>query len=189
MQATTICNLASLDRALTNVNGTLMAIEAARDAVGTIMADIKEAKAFAALHGCTINSSGNVSAIEEAKRYITPLEMSIRAILEKANQVDTALTEALTSINTDRYTDGDRGSNKVVGIPDVPQPNWSPSQNAAWWNSLPEERKRFLIDHCPDDIRHLDGLPAVARDQANRNALEGYVDANGKKHQGAPKDV
>ena len=189
MQATTICNLASLDRALTNVNGALMAIEAARDGVGTIMADIKEAKAFAALHGCSINSNGNVSAIEEAKRYITPLEMSIRAILEKANQVDTTLAEALASINTDRYTDGDRGSNKVVGIPDVHQANWSPSQNAAWWNSLPEERKRFLIDHCPDDIRHLDGLPAAARDQANRHALEGYVDANGKKHQGALKDA
>ena len=189
MQATTICNLASLDRALTNVNGALMAIEAARDGVGSIMADINEAKAFAALHGCTINSNGSVSAIEEAKIYITPLDMSVRAILEKANQVDTALAEALASINTDRYTDGDRGSNKVVGIPDVPQANWSPSQNAAWWNSLPEERKRFLIDHCPDDIRHLDGLPAAARDQANRHALEGYVDANGKKHQGALKDA
>ena len=186
MQATTICNLAS---ALTNVTGALMAIEAARDGVGSIMADINEAKAFAALHGCTINSNGGVTAIEEGKRYITPLANNVRAILEKANQVDADLAQALASINTDRYTDGDRGSNKVVGIPDVPQPNWSPSQNAAWWNSLPEDRKKYLIDHCPDDIRHLDGLPAAARDQANRNALEGYVDANGKKHQGALKDA
>ena len=189
MQATTICNLASLDSALTNVNGALMAIEAARDGIGSIMADINEAKAFAALHGCTINSNGGVTAIEEGKRYITPLANNVRAILEKANQVDADLAQALASINTDRYTDGDRGSNKVVGIPDVPQPNWSPSQNAAWWNSLPEDRKKYLIDHCPDDIRHLDGLPAAARDQANRNALEGYVDANGKKHQGALKDA
>ena len=189
MQATTICNLASLDSALTNVNGALMAIEAARDGVGSIMADINEAKAFAALHGCTINSNGGVTAIEEGKRYITPLANNVRAILEKANQVDADLAQALASINTDRYTDGDRGSNKVVGIPDVPQPNWSPSQNAAWWNSLPEDRKKYLIDHCPDDIRHLDGLPAAARDQANRNALEGYIDANGKKHQGALKDA
>ena len=189
MQATTICNLASLDSALTNVNGALMAIEAARDGVGSIMADINEAKAFAALHGCTINSNGGVTAIEEGKRYITPLANNVRAILEKANQVDADLAQALASINTDRYTDGDRGSNKVVGIPDVPQANWSPSQNAAWWNSLPEDRKKYLIDHCPDDIRHLDGLPAAARDQANRNALEGYVDANGKKHQGALKDA
>ena len=189
MQATTICNLASLDSALTNVNGALMAIEAARDGIGSIMAEINEAKAFAALHGCTINSNGGVTAIEEGKRYITPLANNVRAILEKANQVDADLAQALASINTDRYTDGDRGSNKVVGIPDVPQPNWSPSQNAAWWNSLPEDRKKYLIDHCPDDIRHLDGLPAAARDQANRNALEGYIDANGKKHQGALKDA
>ena len=189
MQATTICNLASLDSALTNVNGALMAIEAARDGVGSIMADINEAKAFAALHECTINIDGSISAVDQGREAVTVLEYDVQAILAKANQVDTTLAEALASINTDRYTDGDRGSNKVVGIPDVPQPNWSPSQNAAWWNSLPEERKKFLIDHCPDDIRHLDGLPAAARDQANRNALEGYVDANGKKHQGALEDA
>ena len=189
MQATTICNLASLDRALTNVNGALMAIEAARDGVGSIMVDINEAKAFAALHECTINIDGSISAVDQGREAVTVLEYDVQAILSKANQVDTTLAEALASINTDRYTDGDRGSNKVVGIPDVPQANWSPSQNAAWWNSLPEERKKFLIDHCPDDIRHLDGLPAAARDQANRNALEGYVDANGKKHQGALEDA
>ena len=189
MQATTICNLASLDRALTNINGALMAIEAARDGVGSIMADINEAKAFASLHGCTINIDGSVSAVNQYKKAVTTLEDNVHAILAKANQVDTTLAEALASINTDRYTDGDRGSDKVVGIPDVPQPNWSPSQNAAWWNSLPEERKKFLIDHCPDDIRHLDGLPAAARDQANRRALDGYVDANGKEHQGALKDA
>ena len=190
MQATTICNLASLDRALTNINGALMAIEAARDGVGSIMADINAAKAFASLHGCTINNiDGSVSAVNQYKKAVTTLEDNVRAILAKANQVDTTLAEALASINTDRYTDGDRGSDKVVGIPDVPQPNWSPSQNAAWWNSLPEERKKFLIDHCPDDIRHLDGLPAAARDQANRRALDGYVDANGKEHQGALRDA
>ena len=189
MQATTICNLASLDRALTNVNGALMAIEAARDGVGSIMVDINEAKAFAALHECTINIDGSVSAVDQGREAVKVLEYDVDEILAKANQVDTTLAEALASINTDRYTDGDRGSNKVVGIPDVPQANWSPSQNAAWWNSLPEERKKFLIDHCPDDIRHLDGLPAAARDQANRNALEGYVDANGKKHQGALEDA
>ena len=189
MQATTICNLASLDRALTNINGALMAIEAARDGVGSIMADINEAKAFASLHGCTINIDGSVSAVNQYKKAVTTLEDNVHAILAKANQVDTTLAEALASINTDRYTDGDRGSDKVVGIPDVPQPNWSPSQNAAWWNSLPEERKKFLIDHYPDDIRHLDGLPAAARDQANRRALDGYVDANGKEHQGALRDA
>ena len=190
MQATTICNHASLDRALTNINGALMAIEAARDGVGSIMADINKAKAFASLHGCTINNiDGSVSAVNQYKKAVTTLEDNVHAILAKANQVDTTLAEALASINTDRYTDGDRGSDKVVGIPDVPQPNWSPSQNAAWWNSLPEERKKFLIDHCPDDIRHLDGLPAAARDQANRRALDGYVDANGKEHQGALRDA
>ena len=37
MRATTLANLASLERALTNVNGALMAIEGARDGVGTVI--------------------------------------------------------------------------------------------------------------------------------------------------------
>ena len=189
MQATTIYNLASLDRALTNVNGALMAIEAARDGVGSIMADINEAKAFAASHECTINPDGSANSTKDDVTAVRILEFAIQAILTKAGEIDADLAQALASINTDRYTDGDHGSNKVVGIPDAPQPNWSPSQNAAWWNSLPEERKRFLIDHCPDDIRHLDGLPAYARDRANRNALDGYFDDKGNYHKGALADA
>ena len=98
-------------------------------------------------------------------------------------------TTPLQDINNDRYTDGDGANNKVVGVPDLPQPNWSPSQNAAWWNSLTYEQQQFLIDRRPDDIRHLDGLPAVARDKANHHALHGYLHADGKYRQGALKDA
>ena len=195
MRATTITNLASLERALTNVNGALMAIEGARDGVATVMTLVNSALAFAAENDCTIHSDGSITGEGTKNRRGEPsialakLGHMIKDAITYADQVDTELYHALQDINNDSYTDGDWAENKVIGVPDLPQPNWSPSQNAAWWNSLPEERKKFLIDHCPDDIRHLDGLPAAARDQANRNALEGYVDANGKKHQGALEDA
>ena len=185
MRATTITNLASLERALTNVNGALMAIEGARDQVGQFMVEINEITSFASANECTIHQDGSVSATEKGKDAAQKVELGIETLLEKADQVDTDLYHALQDINNDRYTDGDGENNKVIGVPDLPQPNWSPSQVAAWWKSLTDEQQQFLIRHRPDDIRHLDGLPATARGLANRFALEGYVDAYGNEQKGA----
>ena len=185
MRATTITNLASLERALTNVNGALMAIEGARDQVGQVMVEINEITSFASANECTIHQDGSVSATEKGKDAAQKVELGIETLLEKADQVDTDLYHALQDINNDRYTDGDGENDKVIGVPDLPQPNWSPSQVAAWWKSLTDEQQQFLIRHRPDDIRHLDGLPATARGLANRFALEGYVDAYGNEQKGA----
>ena len=195
MRATTITNLASLERALTNVNGALMAIEGARDGVGHVLAQVNDVLAEAATMQCEIDAAGSVQPMASAPKTdlvlidASALAIRVEEIVEYADQVDTDLYHALQDINNDRYTDGDGANNKVVGIPDFPQPNWSPSQVAAWWNSLPEDRKQLLMDHRPDDIRHLDGLPAYARDRANRFALDGYFDEKGKYHKGALADA
>ena len=199
MRSSTISNLASLDRALTNVSGVLFAIEGARDGVAMVKAHVEDALAYASANNCTISSDGSAfcipliptdleSTLEAAAATATLTEL-IETTLEHAERVDSELSSALGKITTDTYWDGDRGENKVIGIPDFPKYGWTPSQNAAWWKSLPEERKRFLIEHCPDDIRHLDGLPADDRNKANRNALYGYVDAYGTKRQGALADA
>ena len=195
MHATTITNLASLERALTNVNGALMAIEGARDGVGEVIGHADSTLASAAAHQCTIDTDGTVHTIDPDTQnkdiLLAKISLSdmVKEILKYADQVDTDLYHALQDINNDRYTDGDGENNKVVGVPDLPQPNWTPSQVAAWWNSLPEDRKQLLMDHRPDDIRHLDGLPAYARDRANRFALDGYFDDKGEYHKGALADA
>lgn len=195
MRATTITNLASLERALANVNGALMAIEGARDGVGHVLAQVNDVLAEAATMQCEIDAAGSVQPMASAPKTdlvlidASALAIRVEEIVEYADQVDTDLYHALQDINNDRYTDGDGANNKVVGVPDFPQPNWSPSQVAAWWNSLPEDRKQLLMDHRPDDIRHLDGLPAYARDRANRFALDGYFDEKGKYHKGALADA
>lgn len=199
MRSSTISNLASLDRALTNVSGVLFAIEGARDGVAMVKAHVEDALAYASANNCTISSDGSAfcipliptdleSTLEAAAATVTLTE-KVETTLEHAERVDSELSSALGKITTDTYWDGDRGENKVIGIPDFPKYGWTPSQNAAWWKSLPEERRRFLIEHCPDDIRHLDGLPADDRNKANRNALYGYVDAYGTKRQGALADA
>lgn len=192
-------NMTALARLATNVNSALMAIEGAYDGVATVMANIQNVQAYAAENYCTINADGTVSsnAYNESDSVKTQamlaaadLEAQIKQIIKDADQIDTDLYHAMSDINNDRATDGDKGGdNKVIGVPDHPNKNWTPSQNAAWWNSLNEKQRRHLINHCPDEIRHLDGLPASVRDEANRNALKGYVDANGKEHAGALKDA
>lgn len=192
-------NMTALARLATNVNSAMMAIEGAYDGVATVMANIQNVQAYAAENHCTINADGTVSsnAYNEdegtKKRALiaaADLETTIKQIIKDADQIDTDLYHAMSDINNDRATDGDKGGdNKVIGVPDHPNKNWTPSQNAAWWNSLNEKQRRHLIDHCPDEIRHLDGLPASVRDQANRNALKGYVDANGDKHKGALEEA
>lgn len=199
MRATTRSNLESLEQATTNANGALMAIEGARDGVATIKARVLDAQAHARTKNCTIASDGSVNctptdavdkqAIIDARTSETMLTEKVKTILEDAERVDSELSSALSAINSDTYTDGDGADNKVIGVPDFPKSSWTPSQNAAWWKSLPAERRRFLIEHCPDDIRHLDGLPATVRDEASRNALYGYVDAYGTKRQGALADA
>ena len=190
-------NMTSLAQLATNVNSALMAIEGAYDGVAKVMANVQNAQAYAAENYCTINSDGSVSSHAhnesdsiktQAMLAAADLETTIKQIIKDADQVDTDLYHAMSDINNDRATDGDKAKdNKVIGVPDHPNKNWSPSQNAAWWNSLSEKQRQHLIDHCPDEIRHLDGLPAAARDQANRNALKGWVDANGDEHEGALK--
>ena len=188
-------NMTALARLATNVNSAMMAIEGAYDGVATVMANIQNVQAYAAENHCTINADGTVSsnAYNEdegtKKRALiaaADLETTIKQIIKDADQVDTDLYHAMSDINNDHATDGDKAKdNKVIGVPDHPNKNWTPSQNAAWWNSLTGKQQQHLIDHCPDEIRHLDGLPAAARDQANRNALKGWVDANGDEHKGA----
>ena len=188
-------NMTALARLATNVNSALMAIEGAYDGVAKVMANVQNAQAYAAENYCTIGSDGEVSSNaynedEETKQRAflaaDSLQKTVNQIIKDADQVDTDLYHAMSDINNDRATDGDKATdNKVIGVPDHPNKNWTPSQNAAWWNSLSETQRQHLIDHCPDEIRHLDGLPAAARDQANRNALKGWVDANGDEHEGA----
>lgn len=54
----------------------------------------------------------------------------------------------------------------------VTEPPSDPAQRAEWWNGLTPEQQSQQIAADPQQIGSLDGLPASARDQANREVLE-----------------
>lgn len=47
----------------------------------------------------------------------------------------------------------------------------SPAERKEWWDGLTDEQRQEYLDVAPDLVGNLDGIPAVARDEANRNYL------------------
>lgn len=54
-----------------------------------------------------------------------------------------------------------------------------------WWAGLTADQQQAYLLSSPDQIGHLDGLPTLVRDQANRATLEAYV---GSQQQSAELD-
>ncbi|MFC7218328.1 alpha/beta hydrolase [Streptomyces polyrhachis] len=106
----------------------------------------------------------------------------ITAALQEAADADQgwrARLDALTADNDLDVTDEDwvdagedtEAVGEATGSADDIPAGGSPAANAAWWASLtPDERARHLALH-PERIGALDGLPAEARDEANRAHL------------------
>ncbi|WP_426404300.1 alpha/beta hydrolase [Streptomyces sp. R-07] len=58
---------------------------------------------------------------------------------------------------------------------DVPDDK-SPTERKKWWDGLTEEQRREYLEIAPDLVGGLDGIPSVARDEANRNYLPILMD-------------
>ena len=57
-------------------------------------------------------------------------------------------------------------------LPALPDPTADPVQVAQWWNGLDDAARTALVAEHPERIGALDGLPAAARDLANRALLD-----------------
>ncbi|MFJ7247891.1 alpha/beta hydrolase [Kitasatospora sp. NPDC098652] len=67
---------------------------------------------------------------------------------------------------------------KDLGLTDPYVPdNKDPQKSADWWKSLTPEQQSSYLALYPDRIGQLDGLPATARDEANRLALDQELDS------------
>ncbi|MEV7280988.1 alpha/beta hydrolase [Streptomyces sp. NPDC093111] len=57
----------------------------------------------------------------------------------------------------------------------VPQDK-SPAERKQWWDGLTDEQRQEYLEVAPDLIGDLDGIPATARDEANRTYLPVLMD-------------
>lgn len=108
------------------------------------------------------------SAVEIDGRYARTLDKLKAA---KGLDVTQAMLKDVFSDTDAVRTAADRYLDK--GVPQ----SKSPAENKAWWDALTDEQRQEYLKIAPDLVGSLDGVPAVARDEANRNYLPVLIDS------------
>ncbi len=166
----------------------------AGDAVTALRRDLDQAHQLAADRGYALGADGTVTdtrhtvlaldQIDAYNRQRTIEQNEIRTLIEgvlrRAVEIDTALADLLARAAAEQIDDGTGAGlvgaattglgARVLDLPDPP-PDASPEQSNVWWGGLSEaEQDRIVAEH-PEWVGHRDGIPAAARDDANRHLL------------------
>uniref|UniRef100_UPI001BDD6883 alpha/beta hydrolase n=1 Tax=Pseudonocardia lacus TaxID=2835865 RepID=UPI001BDD6883 len=145
------------------------ALGRAADAVADLRRDLAEIDAVAAAHGLRIDPDGTVTAPAPALPWLpadplaAELTASLTDILRRADELDATLAAVLTAAADVPTTEA---------LPAPPGADAAPDRNAAWWASLTPAQQQRLLRTDPDLVGDRDGLPAAARDEANRSRLD-----------------
>ncbi|MFG2825376.1 alpha/beta hydrolase [Kitasatospora sp. NPDC048365] len=123
--------------------------------------------------------NGDTRADTAKQNRAQELSARLHAALAEADHADQEISRRLRRF-ADNATSGmglDAATAKAdhdaaVNRTNVPDPkSTSPEQVKAWWNGLTPEEQHELIHNKPEQIGNLDGIPATARDEANRLTL------------------
>lgn len=104
----------------------------------------------------------------------------------RVRENETLLSQALTAADTRKEAVSDAG-----GIPplarhamdSMPGSGATPEEIAQWWEGLSEAEREAVISAYPERIGNTDGLPASARDQANRIMLDDDLESLRQKEE------
>ncbi|WDO06729.1 alpha/beta hydrolase family protein [Streptomyces murinus] len=108
-------------------------------------------------------------ALKEATEADTKWAPKLRAL--KADDDLVVSDKDWIDVKSDTAGVRDAGKDYFDSLPQPPK-NESPKDNAAWWKGLTDEQRSDYLAVRPDAVGALDGLPATARDQANRTVLD-----------------
>ncbi|MEU6023921.1 alpha/beta hydrolase [Micromonospora sp. NPDC047134] len=102
-----------------------------------------------------------------AVQTVTPVATALREALALAATADREAAARLDQLAAEAESGW-----MTRPPPDRPDPHADPAQVNRWWAGLTPTQRRWLIGHEPELVGRLDGIPAAARDQANRLLLE-----------------
>jgi Alpha/beta hydrolase len=102
----------------------------------------------------------------------------VRRALAVASEVDAQITARLKQVQAFPAAPPKNllNAGQLAGVFDramIPPTGTDPAEVNSWWKALSHAQQQALIHEAPGQIGWLDGVPAVARDQANRIALAG----------------
>ncbi|MGH3931233.1 MAG: alpha/beta hydrolase, partial [Pseudonocardiaceae bacterium] len=184
-----------LRRLVAGVAAVLRSVGEASDAALAITRALTEAQDLARFHGFEVTNAGAVLdvhppgpqipdyAVIQTERAMVRDEVTDRVeqVLRRATELATDLAAVMTQAAAGRIDDGS-GTTTLAGAAlaghfegglatPEPPPGGSAADNAGWWASLPPAERFTLVAAHPELIGNLDGIPAQARDSANRIRL------------------
>jgi hypothetical protein len=106
---------------------------------------------------------------ERITRRVEAVFDDIDAALATAERADRTAADALRELvpGHDPLSPG-RGR---LSAGEIPQPGSPPRRVNRWWQGLTPSQRRYVIHAYPGRIGNLDGIPVIARDEANRMSL------------------
>ncbi len=148
----------------------------------TLHTELDATRNDAAAAGFVVTDDGTVQPMAGAST--TPadragIQARVAALLARATELDGRAAAVLSreadedhrAEQTDSVAfDGTR--TPVPDLPATPVPGTPPDTVAQWWRALDERDRAALLSARPDAIGALDGIPADARDAANRVLLD-----------------
>lgn len=104
-------------------------------------------------------------------------QRAVSAVRSHGGTLSTAVEGYETTLTAATRRLADLGYLPPLSLDDGPQTPASlppaastPIQVAAWWDALTTDQQRWLVEHQSSAVGNLDGVPALARDAANREA-------------------
>src|SRR5436305_5125510 len=165
------------------------AVGQAADAITGVQRAITNAQELARRYGYRITESGGLVDTlagkelprdlhpEDRARALRLLTDDIAQALRTEEDIDDDLASVLQRAAAGQFGTGDETTIAAAaadGLKDPgltlpePPPNATPSQTAAWWNSLSPAGQAILLRDRPATLGVMNGLPAEVRNKANR---------------------
>ncbi|AFU03493.1 alpha/beta hydrolase [Nocardia brasiliensis] len=160
-----------------------------REAVTHLKETLAAIEQTATANGLEIWDAGHVTiadlpgAPDPAKVESLRLELqdAVQAVMKQADDID---ADAAAVLN--KAADGkidDRGATDVAAASaagaaqggltaPAPPENGTPQQNREYWDAMDERQRREVIDQHPEWIGNRDGIPSMARHEANVNRID-----------------
>jgi hypothetical protein len=132
--------------------------------------------AQAAAAGIRIGPDGSVTAAgadpEFARHAVATFRREVAEVVAEGARLD---AEAVRRLTDDApWPPG--ATHTFVPRSAVPEPDADPAAVHRWWEHLDPAQQRYLLANHPALIGALDGVPAAARDRANRTLLSAMLD-------------
>ncbi|MGW4890913.1 alpha/beta hydrolase [Kitasatospora sp. NPDC004240] len=110
------------------------------------------------------------------------IQARITAALNEADHADRTISARLAHLatNASNGTGLDSATAKADtdaadALQRIPAAGTDPNGVKAWWNGLTEAQQQRMVLNHPEQLGNLDGIPAAARDQANRTNLKNLI--------------